>query len=432
MEIVRHYIDNKSFLNYRVRRVIEKESDLGYVLQTKPDELMVASIERTEMEAIDKPELGSLLCDMQAFEWLFSDRTRTACVSLTLNNEIAYDIAKAQDDFSLLNVTCIVIDNMRVVAEITGRLDGVIGFALSKAIKYQVPIIVSDKHQWDFLADYIRELRVNVKLDLVSHEYSDEIASKYRPIPTSMLRAKYGRTLTETATLIGGSTVILGLAFLGYTTYHDAQVKEQPEVVQRIVKDPYKQYRDEIRGHHVTQDVNFAVKKFGEFEKLPNWYVQSIDIHEDGTYRLTFKPKFSVSSLTELVQWMRKNSNEKLQIQSNDYFAVSTMPAFKHDYMSAFKRYIIDTQLNFAQFKDLALYSGFNNVSLNSNVNSTNFKTMIGSITANQIELSQVKSFYDQLAQVPISDQGLRIQKDLNSGFYSINQQYKLIGRIDK
>ncbi|WP_305845375.1 hypothetical protein [Photobacterium leiognathi] len=432
MLVTRRYVEQGSYLNFRVRKALDKGAEYAYVLKTKPKELMVVSIERNDLETHENPEMKVLDCDIQAFEWLFADTSREGCISLTLNNDVAYDTASSRTDYTLLNATCLVVKDMRVLAETTGRLDGLIGFAVVNAIKYNVPIIVSDKHEWLFLKAYIDKLKASVKVEKVSANHDQLTVEKYQPLLATEVRSQYGRTFLETATVVGTSIVVAGLAFLAYTSYHDAQVKEQKEIVQRIVKDPYKQYRDEINGHHVTQDIDFAVNKISEFEKLKDWYVQSIDLHEDGSYRLSFKPKFSTASLTELVKWMRENSNEKLVIKSNDYFAVNTMPAFKHDYMSAFKRYIIDTQLNFAQFKDLAQFSGFSNVTLSNSFDSTNYQTMVGTISANNIELSQVKAFYDQLAHVPIADKGLRVQRDLATGEYSISQQYKLIGQLDK
>ncbi len=100
--------------------------------------------------------------------------------------------------------------------------------------------------------------------------------------------------------------------------------------------------------------------------------------------------------------------------------------------MSAFKRYIIDTELNYAQLSDLAIHSGFSKVSLQSNAVKSNYRVMTGQIKGQNLYLSQIKGFYDQLAHVPIESFGLTIKHNIEQDNYNISQKYKLTGQLDQ
>lgn len=430
MKYIRKYVDQTSFQNFRVRSAIDKEADHAYVLQTKPDLLQVTSI-ITDDILLEQAAQPPLYADMVGFTWLNENTEAKGCVAITLNNDATFEIANSRTDYTLLNVTICVIFDGKVIIDLSGRLDAVLAVALRSAARHDIPILLSQQHNWDFVKDYAKEFNLEINFIFVNDHFNDSDISLFTPKKVSEIKKEYHRTVMEKVFISGVSAVALGFAFLGYTTLIAPDQVEQKEVINRVVEDPYLAYRSEIKGHHVTQDINFLVHKIGEFSQLPSWFVQSAELRSDRSYRIIFAPKFKHASVTELVEWMRVNSKEKLVIKGSSYEVINHMPAFDVDYMSAFKRYIIDSQLNFAQLKDLAIYAGLRNVSLTSNVENGNYRVMAGEISGNNLELSQIQGFYDQIAHVPIEDQGLQIKQNQPLGTFNLSQKYRLIGNLD-
>ncbi len=183
--------------------------------------------------------------------------------------------------------------------------------------RLDVPLLLTKDHTWAGLVLVLLESQdLSVDVQLVSNTFTASDIKAFTPIPVAQAYAEYHRTGIEKLFIASVTLLVVGCSVLGYTAYESAKKERQRETVHRVVEDPYKAYRNEIQGIHVTQDVNFVISKIGEYSHIPSWDVSSVDIR-GRNFQLKFKPKYTGASITELIQWVRANSKDKLTIKGD-------------------------------------------------------------------------------------------------------------------
>ncbi|WP_318441632.1 hypothetical protein [Photobacterium leiognathi] len=428
MKYIRDYVNSPSFQNFRVRKAIASDADHVSIIKFTDEHLLVTSVISDEKE-LESGVVKPLYADVTAFKWLRSNATQKGCVAIWITDGEAI-LNDPKGEISLATATMVAVKDNVIEADLSGRLDAVLATALRYCQRLELPLVINKYHVWDGLYSFIESQDLNVDVELVSDQFTDGELKEFTPIPVADAYAEYHRTGMEKLFIASVTALVLGSSFLGYTAYETAKLERQREIVHRVVEDPFKAYRNEIKGAHVTQDVNFVISKIGEYNSIPSWDVSTSEI-KGRKFKMTFSPKYVGASVTELVQWVRANTKDKLTIKGAVYSVELTIPKYKDDYMSAFKRYIIDTELNYAQLNDLALYSGFSKVTLQGNAAKSNYRVMTGQITGVRLDLTQIKAFYDQLAHVPVESVGLTIKLNKEQGNYNITQKYKLTGQLD-
>lgn len=428
MKLIRDYVNSPSFQNFRIRKAISSDADHASIIKLTNESVLVTSVISDEKE-IESGVVMPLYADLIAFKWLRSNVNASGCVAMWFNVADTV-IDNPKTDISLCNVTIVAIKDDEIKADLSGRLDAVLSTAMRFCERLEVPLVISEAHAWKGLYAFIESQDLSVKVELITDAIQQNEVTEFSPITVAQANAQYYRTGMEKIFIASVTALVIGCSFLAYTAYETAKLERQREIVNRVVEDPYKAYRNDIKGVHVTQDVNFVIGKIGQYSNIPSWEVSSAEV-KGRAFKLTLKPKFNHASLTELVTWVRNNSEDKLNIKGSTYTINLNIPKYKDDYMSAFKRYIIDTEMNYAQLSDLAVHSGFTKVTLQSNAKKTNYRVMAGQITGQYLDLSQIKAFYDQLAHVPIESVGLVVKHNKDLGNYTISQKYKLTGQLE-
>ena len=422
MKLIRKYVDQKSFINLFVRLALNKDSNYAYVTHSSPDLIQVTSVlyDGFELNSAIEP----LKPDYIGFSWLRQHPSAKSCVVVCVKS----NSNNKKIDVTVADVDLICINNGKITDELTGRFDDVIGFAVAKCESLGATMVLEGGYNWSIVPLYLNHIKEsNIVFDEFVEDDNSEALLEFTPKPIAAVRKTFKRTAIE-YTIIGGVILAILGGSVGYY-FKDSMngVIKKEEVITRT-EDPYREYRNSISGNHVDYVLNFALSKLGEYKDLKNWHNNGIKIADNGKFSISFEPDYKAAALTDVFQWMRLNSKDKMEYKDGRFSVSGEMPKQTDHYMDSFKRYIIDAEINYAELVDLGRYAGFNRISAVFNKRS-NFMIISGDITAT-VTASQMRSFYDQLAALPMQSKAFSLKQDRSTGLYSIRQKYKLTGGL--